>query len=143
MTEGLNRSGGASSTLSKKIRLAVVRALLLNGAVDATIIALLTPWEAAVRRLLFVLISAMAALASPVHSLAAGAPVRKPPIDVTTMTAPPAPSGSSVSSNSTTGQGVTREPVFGGCGGRRIRDPQFHCTRFPDLTRNASTRSRK
>ncbi len=101
----------------------------LNAAVDTTIISLVTPWEAAVRRLLFALIFAATALAAPVHVFAAGAPVRKPPIDVTAITAPattaPAPS------SNPSAQGATREQVFGGCGGRRIRDPQTNQCRGP------------
>jgi hypothetical protein len=81
-------------------------------------------------RLFFALILATTALAVPVHVLAAGAPVRKPPIDVTAITAPSAPTPP-VSSNPSVVRGVTREQVFGGCGGRRIRDPQTNQCRGP------------
>jgi hypothetical protein len=102
----------------------------LNGTVDATIIALVMPWEAAVWRLFFALISAATALAAPVHVLAAGAPVRKPPVDVTAITAPSTtvPPASSIHS---VVQSVTREQFFGGCGGRRIRDPHTNQCRGP------------
>jgi hypothetical protein len=83
-----------------------------------------------VRRLLFALIFAATALVAPVHVMAAGAPVRKPPIDVTAITAP-ATTAPPASSNPSVVQGATREQVFGGCGGRRIRDPQTNQCRGP------------
>jgi hypothetical protein len=55
------------------------------------------------------------------------APLSEPPIDVA---APSAPTPS-VSSNPSVVRGVTREQVFGGCGGRRIRDPQTNQCRGP------------
>jgi hypothetical protein len=81
-------------------------------------------------RLSCALIAAAMALVTPVQSLAAGAPVRKPPVDVTAITAPSAPTPP-VSSNHSVVQGMTREQVFGGCGGRRIRDPQTNQCRGP------------
>src|SRR5580704_6807576 len=105
------------------------RELPLNGAVDATIICLVTLGETSMWRLICAL-SAAASLATPVDVLAAGAPVRKPPVDVTALTAP-ATTVPPASSNPSVVQGATREQVFGGCGGRRIRDPQTNQCRGP------------
>jgi hypothetical protein len=82
-------------------------------------------------RLSCALLAAGMALSTPVHLLAAGAPVRKPPVDVTAITAPSTPSAPAISSIPSTVQGVTREQVFGGCGGKRIRDPQTNQCRGP------------
>lgn len=105
------------------------RELPLNGAVDATIICSVTLGETSMWRLICAL-SAAASLANPVDVLAAGAPVRKPPIDVTAITAP-ATTAPAPSSNPSVAQGAPREQVFGGCGGRRIRDPQTNQCRGP------------
>jgi hypothetical protein len=77
------------------------------------------------------LIAATTVLAVPADVLAAGAPIRKPPVDVTALTAPPTPSAPAISSVPAVVQGVTREQAFGGCGGRRVRDPQTHQCRGP------------
>jgi hypothetical protein len=71
-------------------------------------------------RRLFAFVAA-ATLLVPLEVLAAGAPIRKPPVTVSGLTVPAistAPSAHALA------PGVTQEQVFGGCGGRRMRDPR-------------------
>jgi hypothetical protein len=66
---------------------------------------------------LFAIIAAATILA-PVGVLAAGAPIRKPPVAVSGLTVP------AIITAPALAPGMAQEQVFGGCGGRRIRDPR-------------------
>jgi hypothetical protein len=71
------------------------------------------------RRMLAIV--AATTILAPVGVLAAGAPIRKPPVAVSGLTVPAistAPSAPALAA------GMTQEQVFGGCGGRRVRDPR-------------------
>jgi hypothetical protein len=80
------------------------------------------------RRLFFAVTTITATLAVPACVLAAGAPIRKPPITVPAMTAPSTPSAPTVPS---VAEGISREQLFGGCGGKRVRDPRTNQCRGP------------
>jgi len=77
-----------------------------------------------------VLIS-IVALASPVCALAAGAPIRKPPVAASEPPGPSASSAPSTPSAPSESRAVTHEPILAGCGGRRIRDPRTGQCRGP------------
>jgi hypothetical protein len=77
-------------------------------------------------RMAFAIIAATTLLTAEV--LAAGAPIRKAPISVSALTVPAistAPSAPALV------PGMTQEQVFGGCGGRRVRDPRTNQCRGP------------
>jgi hypothetical protein len=80
------------------------------------------------RRLFVAVTTIIGILVIPAATLAAGAPVRKPPTTVGAgATAPSTPATAS------TGQ----EPLFGGCGKGRVRDPKTNRCRGPgDIGRN-------
>jgi hypothetical protein len=71
------------------------------------------------RRVALAIIAATTVLTAPVGVLAAGGPIRKPPVTVSGLTIPAistAPSAPALA------PGMTQGQVFGGCGGRRIAD---------------------
>jgi len=78
------------------------------------------------RRLFFAVVTATMALTLPACVLAAGAPIRKPPVIVPEVAAAPAPSASSPPS-----VGISHEQIFGGCGRGRVRDPRTNQCRGP------------
>jgi hypothetical protein len=74
-----------------------------------------------------------ALLAIPASALAAGAPVRKPPVTVGPATRPsrsPVPSAV---------PGIGHEQLFGGCGKGRFRDPKTNQCRGPGDINRATT----
>ena len=77
------------------------------------------------RRLFFAILTATAVFVVPDCVLAAGAPVLKPPVAVPALTAP------STSRYRAATEGAAHEPAFGGCGGRRVRDPHTNQCRGP------------
>jgi len=77
------------------------------------------------RRLFFAFVTATTALVFPDYVLAAGGPILKPPVSVPALTAPSAPRVPAAT------QGAPREQFFGGCGGRRVRDPHTNQCRGP------------
>jgi hypothetical protein len=80
------------------------------------------------RRWILAVIATTATLALPTSVLAAGAPIRKPPVTVPESTPPSPPPA--VSQTPLHGQ------LLGGCGGRRVRDPHTGQCRGPaDLPR--------
>jgi hypothetical protein len=83
------------------------------------------------RRLFCAVLIAVMALASPACVLAAGAPIRKPPVVIPEAPGPSASSAPSVPSVPPERQGIGRVPIFGGCGGRRVRDPRTGQCRGP------------
>jgi hypothetical protein len=78
------------------------------------------------RRWILAVIATTATLALPSYVLAAGAPIRKPPVPESTPPSPPPPPPV-----------VSQTPgLLGGCGGRRVRDPRTGQCRGPaDLPR--------
>ena len=87
-------------------------------------------------RRFFAAITAATVLAAPGYVLAAGAPIRKPPVSVTTLSPPSAPPPPSVSSVPSEAHGITREQILGGCGRGRVRDPRTNECRGPaDVSR--------
>jgi hypothetical protein len=114
--------------LPRIVQSPLLRAVTLNTAV-VTIILVTARWEASMwRRFSFAVTTIIAALAIPASVLAAGAPIRKPPVTVPAMTAPSTPSAPSAPAVE---QGVSHEQLFGGCGGRRVRDPRTGQCRGP------------
>jgi hypothetical protein len=82
------------------------------------------------RRWLLAVTAITATLALPPHVLAAGAPIRKPPVSTHESTSPSPPPAPLVS------QTIEHEQLLGGCGGRRVRDPRTGQCRGPaDLPR--------
>jgi hypothetical protein len=86
---------------------------------------LVMPWEAPMRRRILAVIATTATLALPTSVLAAGAPIRKPPVSVQESTPPSPPPAPLVS------QTPPHQPLLGGCGGRRVRDPHTGQCRGP------------
>jgi hypothetical protein len=76
------------------------------------------------RQSILAVIATTATLALPSHVLAAGAPIRKPPVPESTSPSPPPPPVTPL------------HGLLGGCGGRRVRDPRTGQCRGPaDLPR--------
>lgn len=96
----------------------------LNGVFATTILSKVTPGEGSVWRLLCAVLAATMVLAASTGVFAAGAPIRKPPVTV-------GGGGTPAPSSPTSGQGTGQVPIFGGCGGRRIRDPKTGQCRGP------------
>jgi hypothetical protein len=81
-------------------------------------------------RWILAVIATAATLALSTYLLAAGAPIRKPPVVVPESTSPSSPAPAPLVSQ------TPHEPLLGGCGGRRVRDPRTGQCRGPaDLPR--------
>jgi len=80
------------------------------------------------RRFFFAVTTVTATLTVPAGVLAAGAPIRKAPVAVPAVTAPSKPSAPSAPP---VAEGTSHEQLFGGCGGKRVRDPRTGQCRGP------------